>query len=85
MAKSKLALGLDIGSSSVKLVQLREGKRGTPTACGSAENTSAPSAYPPSAAASSPRMTISTVVAARVRSRSSVMASGKTTSPATPA
>jgi type IV pilus assembly protein PilM len=28
MAKSKLALGLDIGSSSVKLVHLREGKRG---------------------------------------------------------
>jgi len=29
MAKSKLALGLDIGSSSVKLVQLKEaGKRG---------------------------------------------------------
>src|SRR5436853_5827896 len=28
MAKSKLALGLDIGSSSVKLVQLKEAKRG---------------------------------------------------------
>ena len=28
MAKSKLALGLDIGSSSVKLVHLKEGKRG---------------------------------------------------------
>ena len=29
MAKSKLALGLDIGSSSVKLVQLKDaGKRG---------------------------------------------------------
>ena len=28
MAKNKLALGLDIGSSSVKLVHLREGKRG---------------------------------------------------------
>ena len=28
MAKSKLAVGLDIGSSSVKLVHLREGKRG---------------------------------------------------------
>ena len=28
MAKSRLALGLDIGSSSVKLVQLKEAKRG---------------------------------------------------------
>jgi type IV pilus assembly protein PilM len=28
MAKSKLALGLDIGSSSVKLVHLKEGRRG---------------------------------------------------------
>src|SRR5207302_7797545 len=28
MAKSKLSLGLDIGSSSVKLVQLKEAKRG---------------------------------------------------------
>jgi type IV pilus assembly protein PilM len=28
MAKNKLALGLDIGSSSVKLVHLKEGKRG---------------------------------------------------------
>src|SRR6478735_6793540 len=28
MAKGKLALGLDIGSSSVKLVQLKEAKRG---------------------------------------------------------
>ena len=28
MAKSKLALGLDIGSSSVKLVQLKERKGG---------------------------------------------------------
>src|SRR5205814_4150614 len=28
MAKSKLALGLDIGSSSVKLIQLKEAKRG---------------------------------------------------------
>src|SRR6202158_4756747 len=28
MAKSKLALGLDIGSSSVKLVQLKDAKRG---------------------------------------------------------
>src|SRR5256885_2615647 len=28
MAKSKLTLGLDIGSSSVKLVQLKEAKRG---------------------------------------------------------
>src|SRR3954465_2511403 len=28
MAKSKLALGLDIGASSVKLVQLKEAKRG---------------------------------------------------------
>ena len=28
MAKSKLALGLDIGSSSVKLVQLKEKKGG---------------------------------------------------------